>query len=93
MPDPWMILDPLCFDRVMTKYLQREDRVAKARTYIPSQVSFWTSFGVINIFTEAAVISLPAYIIWRLQMSTEQKLAVIACFAMRLLYDTHLLSS
>ena len=54
----------------------------------PQQVSFWTSYGIINMLTEVIVISLPVVIIWKVHMLAKQKLVVIACFAVRLSYET-----
>ncbi|KAM0797723.1 hypothetical protein BDR22DRAFT_809981 [Usnea florida] len=49
------------------------------------RMSFWTAYGVINILTEAILIFLPTYTIWKLHMSGQRKATAIACFAIRVL--------
>lgn len=52
------------------------------------QVSFWTSYGVVNILTEVALIGLPIFAIWKVHIPKSKKLIVMSCFALRVMYDT-----
>ncbi|KAL2046980.1 hypothetical protein N7G274_000998 [Stereocaulon virgatum] len=47
------------------------------------QTSFWTSYGVVNMFTEVALIGLPVFAIWKVRITKSKKLVVMSCFALR----------
>lgn len=47
------------------------------------QMSFWISFGVLNIITEVALIAIPIHAIWDLKIRRGRKLVVMGCFASR----------
>lgn len=47
------------------------------------RTSFWTAYAVINIVTEAVLLSIPTYTIWTLHTSGQRKAVAISCFAVR----------
>lgn len=49
------------------------------------QTRFWTSFGVINIITDAALMIIPVYLVYNLQLSVKKKTAVCFAFSFRVL--------
>lgn len=50
---------------------------------LTSQASFWSYFGAMNIFTDLALIGLPLYALWKVNMRRGSRLAIIACFSVR----------
>jgi len=49
------------------------------------QTRFWASFGVINIIADAALMILPVYLVYNLQLSVKKKTAVCFAFSFRVL--------
>ncbi|KAI9702963.1 MAG: hypothetical protein M1836_008177 [Candelina mexicana] len=47
------------------------------------QFSFWMSYGVLNILTDAALIVLPIYAVWHVQLTVKERWIVVGCFALR----------
>ncbi|KAH7323733.1 hypothetical protein BKA65DRAFT_407465 [Rhexocercosporidium sp. MPI-PUGE-AT-0058] len=46
-------------------------------------VIFWNVTGVLDIITDIAIIILPAYLVWRVQMPTSKKALVVIVFGFR----------
>ncbi|KAI4169554.1 MAG: hypothetical protein LQ343_005634 [Gyalolechia ehrenbergii] len=49
------------------------------------RTSFWTSYGVLNLVTEAALVVLPLVIVWKIQTKTMKKAIIFLCFASRIM--------
>lgn len=47
---------------------------------------FWDYFGVTNIITDFVLILLPVNVLWDIQINKGRKVAILGCFASRLLY-------
>ena len=47
---------------------------------------FWDYFGVTNITTDFVLILLPVSVLWDIQINKGRKMAILGCFASRLLY-------
>ena len=48
-------------------------------------LAFWTSFGILNIVTDLALIALPIPIVIKLQVSLDKKAVILGCYGMRFL--------
>lgn len=46
---------------------------------------FWNAIGTLDIVTDLAIIALPGYLVWSVQMSRSQKLLVFIVFGTRIL--------
>jgi len=85
LPAAWKILGEHCIDQVrdMTipfNLLPEKDTILN---FFDPQLAFWKSFAVLNILTEIALIALPSYTVWHVQIRVEQKLTIIGCFSLR----------
>lgn len=49
------------------------------------QISFWKSYAVLSILTETALLALPAYIMWNVQIRMKLKFTIIGWFSVRML--------
>ncbi|PVH83110.1 hypothetical protein DL98DRAFT_413706 [Cadophora sp. DSE1049] len=47
-------------------------------------VAFWNVTGVLDILSDLAIIILPGYLVWRVQMPTSKKVLVIVVFGTRM---------
>ncbi|OCK93489.1 uncharacterized protein K441DRAFT_697070 [Cenococcum geophilum 1.58] len=50
-----------------------------------NQAVFWDYFGVTNIITDFVLILLPVNVLWDIQINRGRKVAILGCFASRLL--------
>ena len=50
-----------------------------------SQVGFWDAFGVIDIISDLALMGLPIWLVYNLQLAVQKKVAVCFAFSFRLL--------
>lgn len=50
-----------------------------------NQAVFWDYFGVTNITTDFVLILLPVSVLWDIQINKGRKMAILGCFASRLL--------
>ncbi|CAJ2509203.1 Uu.00g142290.m01.CDS01 [Anthostomella pinea] len=50
--------------------------------YCGDQLASWKSAGVVNILTDAVVLTLPVYDLSKIQMATYKKVVLIAMFAL-----------
>jgi hypothetical protein len=49
-----------------------------------SQTGFWDAFGVIDIITDVAIMALPIFLVYNLQLVTKKKIAVCFAFSFRI---------
>ncbi|KAK5457210.1 hypothetical protein LTS15_004991 [Exophiala xenobiotica] len=49
-----------------------------------SQTSFWDAFGVIDIITDVAIMAMPIFLVYNLQLVTKKKIAVCFAFSFRI---------
>ena len=80
LPNPWQFVGNSCIDTVSSELVEHSSMGSDG-----TQKSFWNYFGILNILTDAAVVLLPAIIVWRLQMNQKRKTVIISCFAARVL--------
>ena len=92
LPAAWAILGRRCFNQV-TPNLEAWISISLSLSLsVPmlsefvSQVSFWTSHGILNILTEVSLVVLPIYTIWNVRIRTSQKWTIVGCFALRTVY-------
>ncbi|KAI9756786.1 MAG: hypothetical protein M4579_003703 [Chaenotheca gracillima] len=50
-----------------------------------NQIAFWDAIGVLDILIDVAIVALPVYIVWSLQMARSGKAIVIGAFASRII--------
>ena len=84
LPQPWAYLSGKCFSPVRCPSSVLE------KMLIGGQLPFWIPVGAVDIVTDIAVIILPAWGVWDLQMGTDKKIIVIAAFSFRVLSVTPL---
>lgn len=86
LPQPWAYASGKCFSPVHGPSSVLE------KMLISGQLSFWVPVGAVDIVTDIAVIILPAWGVWDLQMGADKKMIVIAAFSFRVLSVTPLQS-
>ncbi|KAL8932201.1 MAG: hypothetical protein Q9211_006463 [Gyalolechia sp. 1 TL-2023] len=91
VPETWNPIGNQCIDRVSKAFILEilfDHQIY--RGFIPRprltvlQTSFWTSYGVLNLVTEAALVMLPLVIVWKIQTKTTKKAIIFLCFAARI---------
>lgn len=82
IPDTWAILQNNCINHVSPAMLKPSAGLWLLTEY---RMLFGFFFGISNILTEAALISLPLFIILKLQMERKRKLSILCCFGARVL--------
>ncbi|KAK7895024.1 hypothetical protein LTR67_005763 [Exophiala xenobiotica] len=62
--------------------LPRPYLITRAKCF--SQTGFWDAFGVIDIITDVAIMALPIFLVYNLQLVTKKKIAVCFAFSFRI---------
>ncbi|KAL8632394.1 hypothetical protein Q9189_001871 [Teloschistes chrysophthalmus] len=81
VPSPWAIVNGKCMNVVGLLSIKA---LPDPKTD-SSKTAFWEAMGAIDILTDFALIALPSYITWHLQMARKHKVAVTIAFGCRII--------
>jgi hypothetical protein len=81
LPGPWLIHPKRCVSLVCS----HQTRSATEYQLTRSQRGLYSYVGIMNILTDTALVVLPIPMMWKIQISWQNKAFVIGLFAIRLM--------